>query len=495
MIKLYGAILAFLLIITAGVVLYSGKNQEKIVVNLMNKPHSADPYEYDHMVHHAVFPSVLGTLVSVGQTGKYQGLIAENWTVSNDYQTWRFAIRKGLRFSDGQEITADSVLPSFKRIILLQKKSKSQSGLVSIVEGVDLIKTIKEDFPGLKVEHNEIVFILKKPTPDFLDIISFGLYGIVSLNDFDDKTLEWKDLKEVTSSNGYKLVSWTDKSILIQLRNDFNLNNEQIKKASSVEFIWSGERVGDIFPRTSITAPDIAKPEDYVFHGPTPTGITFIRLASYNNVSSFFNDKKNRKALRACFYARLESKGIKVSKNFVPLSSDIIKSDGDDTCQADFQKLKQITYAYPNDSKSISVFGLNLQKAFQETAEELNLSYEYQQKYSFAELIKNMDGSAPDFDFFNMGSYVRAEEPFEDVRFMFLSKEGIRLPDETGAILSEIKKDKFSLEMVNQLIWDQALIWPVAHFSYGFWGNKKLDFSKLNLLHPSLDFNVIGIAH
>ena len=75
---------------------------------------------------------------------------------------------------------------------------------------------------------------------------------------------------------------------------------------------------------------------------------------------------------------------------------------------------------------------------------------------------------------------------------MFLSKEGIRLPDADGKILGELKKADFDPQVINQLLWDQAIIWPLAHFSVGIWAKSGLfNFSDVNLSLPPADFQYL----
>lgn len=491
---LVGGIL-FALLFSVGVFLNSKQKSSNIVLNLSVKPHTPDPYEFDHMVHQAIFPSVLSPLVSVGRTGTYQGVIAERWSSTGDYKTWSFNIRPNLKFSNGKEINPEAVASSLKRIIFLQKKAKSLSGLSTIINGLDSFNKFSDDLSGIRISRDTIVMSLNTPTPNFLDIISFGIYSIVSSDDFDSQTAEWLDSKKVSSSGGYTLRKWDEKKIELSLREDFLIGLKYPKRAKEVIVLWNGEKEGDIFPRTSISPPKFDDSNDYTFHGPVPSGINYIRLGSYLKKGSLWADRKNRQALRNCFYEELEKNGQKVTKSFLPLAISTIKEFNSSSCDDIAVKGASITYAYPQDSKVVSEFGKMLMKSFADVAMKVTGVYLEQRQHDFSYLTKNMDGQAKDYDLFNMGTSVRVEDPFEDIRFMFLSKEGVRLPDETGEIRAEIQKSKFSVQKVNELIWEQALVWPITHFSYGFWASSRLDLSETNLLNPALDFNWIGVHH
>ena len=84
--------------------------------------------------------------------------------------------------------------------------------------------------------------------------------------------------------------------------------------------------------------------------------------------------------------------------------------------------------------------------------------------------------------------------PYNDIEFMFNSKEGIRLPDADGSIKYELEKqNKMDLSKINELIWEQGIIWPLSHFSNGIWTKDTIDVSNLNTAIPPIEFNWIGL--
>jgi hypothetical protein len=77
---------------------------------------------------------------------------------------------------------------------------------------------------------------------------------------------------------------------------------------------------------------------------------------------------------------------------------------------------------------------------------------------------------------------------------MFLSKQGIRLPDPTGKIGELIRHEIFDPQEVNSLMWEDAIIWPIQHVALGFWisDSRKMDFSQYNSANATADFRWIG---
>src|SRR5438105_3439847 len=77
--------------------------------------------------------------------------LAESWTVSKDGLSYEFVLRKGLRFHNGEPLTADDVKFSFERY-----KGGGATSLKSRVAAVEI------------VDAQRIRFRLKQPWPDFM---------------------------------------------------------------------------------------------------------------------------------------------------------------------------------------------------------------------------------------------------------------------------------------------------------------------------------------
>jgi hypothetical protein len=95
-------------------------------------------------------------------------------------------------------------------------------------------------------------------------------------------------------------------------------------------------------------------------------------------------------------------------------------------------------------------------------------------------------------DIYMLGTGILIEDPLHDVNFMFKAKEGIQLPDSSGIIIKELNKPHPDLQLINQEIWNQAIIWPITHYASGFWAKSTVDLSLINNSLPPTDFNWVG---
>lgn len=56
-------------------------------------------------------------LVAPDRSGKFVGVLAEKWDTSADGKTWTFSLRKGVKFHNGKDMTADDVKWIFDRLL------------------------------------------------------------------------------------------------------------------------------------------------------------------------------------------------------------------------------------------------------------------------------------------------------------------------------------------------------------------------------------------
>ncbi|MGC2235895.1 MAG: peptide ABC transporter substrate-binding protein [Pyrinomonadaceae bacterium] len=83
--------------------------------------------------------------------------VAEKWTVSDDYKTWTFQLRKDAKWSNGERVTANDFVRSWKRLAALGEKVPHYKLLKNIVGMQIPEKKNVLDIPGEEVD------ILSKP--------------------------------------------------------------------------------------------------------------------------------------------------------------------------------------------------------------------------------------------------------------------------------------------------------------------------------------------
>jgi peptide/nickel transport system substrate-binding protein len=127
-----------------------------------------------------------GGLDMLGQTGEYlclsdetltlRPVLAESWKSNSDGTVWTFQIRKGVKFSNGQPLTADDVVYTYK----LNSNPASSANALSAFGGVLLPDGVQ------KVNDYEVAFHLESANGNFPYLCSSDSYNMIILpNNYD----------------------------------------------------------------------------------------------------------------------------------------------------------------------------------------------------------------------------------------------------------------------------------------------------------------------
>lgn len=112
-----------------------------------------------------------------GVTGDIEPELAESWTISGDKLKYVFKLREGLKWSDGQPLTADDIVFSFNEIYLNEKIPTDQRDGLRIGEQRRLPKVTK-------LSDRQIEFTLPEPFSPFLrSLIGITIYPAHVLKD------------------------------------------------------------------------------------------------------------------------------------------------------------------------------------------------------------------------------------------------------------------------------------------------------------------------
>ncbi len=121
-----------------------------------------DPHANNHGVTNAMKSNMYDPLVRRNYDGSLQPGLAESWTQTNP-TTWRFNLRRNVRFHGGQPFTADDVITSFERV---RQQTSDMSYTVVSIERIE------------KVDDNTINIVTKGPNPVLLQDLT--LFFIMS---------------------------------------------------------------------------------------------------------------------------------------------------------------------------------------------------------------------------------------------------------------------------------------------------------------------------
>ena len=150
-----------------------------------------------------------GGLDMLAQTGEYlclssqtltlKPVLATSWTPNSTSDVWTFKIRQGVKFHNGQALTADDVVYTYQ----LHTNPKGSSNALSVFGGVLLPSGVK------KVDDFTVAFHLSAPNGNFPYLTSSDNYNMIILPKGYDPA-KWETT--FVGTGPFKLGSYTPKS-------------------------------------------------------------------------------------------------------------------------------------------------------------------------------------------------------------------------------------------------------------------------------------------
>lgn len=193
-----------------------------VMATLLDEFTTLDPGEVYELVPEEYIANTYDRLVRVDihDPSKFNGDVAQSWSISPDGLTITFKLRSGVKFHSGNPLTADDVVWSIQRAVQLDK------GPAAVLNGIGLTKdnvmqrVVKVDDGTVSVSADQ------KYSPTFLlNVLGSWPASVVDRklllshqknNDFGN---EWLKTNEA-GSGPYKLVSWKANDSIVLARFD-----------------------------------------------------------------------------------------------------------------------------------------------------------------------------------------------------------------------------------------------------------------------------------
>jgi peptide/nickel transport system substrate-binding protein len=197
-------------ILTAGVAFAAPamkSSKDQLLWGVNAEASSLDPSTSKDTVTHMMMYQIYDTLIkeALGDFNTLVPSLAERWEFSDDNKEVTFFLRKGVKFHNGDTMTADDVLFSLQR-------SLASSFSSAISEAIDRFE---------KVDDNSVKVVLKYPYSPILDVMTNLTYGIVSKRAVEEAEAGKIDFARNPCGTGaYRMVEWKSGDSLILERFD-----------------------------------------------------------------------------------------------------------------------------------------------------------------------------------------------------------------------------------------------------------------------------------
>lgn len=454
-------------------------------------PHSTDPIDLDATLNAIVLRPVYSVLVSKARKGVYQGMLARSWAASDGFKTWSFELRRDVFFSTGEPITPGHIVGAWGRLRRIMESRRSKSGLWEKLDGRPSSGGTS-GVPGVEHDDDTITMRFSVPVPNLLEIISSPIYSIVHPSCYGELTSDWRCGNRPPASGPYEILSWSEDSVVLGLRRDFPADLRHPSAINTFAVQWSpgARRNADLIYGSSA---DREIPAGFRFWGGMESGISYLRCQSWTNPASILHGVEARRALRSEFRDELRRRGHRPARGFFPEVLTGPQEDPDLAKAVSRRRWSGTVRVRP--PTAYLQFFLQSPAALEAAVRRLGLRFQ-EVETPRAVVIKEFAPGLSSYhsDIVFISTEVTLDNRDFSVRYMFSSKEGIRLPDPSGRIARLLETPPIDFKKLNDVLWDDAIVWPLRHNSFGMWSRDGFDFSQANLAIASTPLAWIGHA-
>lgn len=470
------------------------KSARELIVWSKDEAYSADPYEFNSSVHHLVFGPTFARMFTAYKDARIEPTLVKSWVSNSNYTEWKFKLRSDFYFNNGDRILNEHVLASVKRFLLLAKKNKSTSSLLLNLRGATNIESMNDEVEGLKIVDDQLVFSFRNPERNLPETLAFGLYSVVHPKDFNAVNGAWAPKSIPITSGPYEISHFSREEIRLSLRKDFPKDQTASRPFEKIVYYFTKEKrqVADLFrgyegePQSN---------EDMEFKGKTNDNVLLLRIVSWLDPKSPLSSALVRISLREQFYKNFQKRGNKIWRSLYPSFHVAAKEAKMPTklLQGEILKGNVITYQQPTNTLSpvIQAYRDSVIETFEAAGAKVDFTKRLTHE-EYMRLKRLSPGEQAPIDVVGLITTIGNEDPRETTKLMF-SKEGIYIPDPSGKVRKIIRDQSFDIADVNQILYDDGIMWPVAQLSHGFWVNtSKVDLSRYNHQWPLSELQWMG---
>ena len=207
-----------------------------------SEPQGIDPHIVTGVPEHHILISLCEGLTipnpnPTGSDGYIPGT-AESWTISDDGKEYIFKLNKNAKWSNGDPVTADDFVWSWKRILTASLGSQYPDMLYYLVGAYEYHNGEIDNFDevGVKaLDSHTLKVNLKNPTPFFIGLLShYSTWPVhketvLKHGDIDDRNGEWTRPGNFVCNGPFQLKTWELNNKIVVEKNPYYYDASMVR--------------------------------------------------------------------------------------------------------------------------------------------------------------------------------------------------------------------------------------------------------------------------
>jgi oligopeptide transport system substrate-binding protein len=183
-------------------------------------PTTLDPAVSSESTSLTYVVQIFSGLVRLGSDAKPAPDIAERWQVSNDGKTYTFYLRRGVKFQDGREVTAQDLKYSWERACLPETNSQTAATYLGDIIGVkDVLEGKTTEISGVQVINDHTLKVtIDEPKVYFLSKLTYPVTFVIDKSNVVSGKDWWR---KPNGTGPFKLTEWKEGETLVLEPNEY----------------------------------------------------------------------------------------------------------------------------------------------------------------------------------------------------------------------------------------------------------------------------------
>ena len=204
------------------------------------EPRTLDPATAQGVPEHHIIMGLMDGLMENDPNDQSKQLpgLADRWEHNEDYSVWKFHLRDNAKWSNGDLVTAQDFLFSYKRILTATLGAPYIDALYILKGARDYAAGKITDFNevGVKaLDDRDLQFELIGPTPYFLSAILHTAWfpvhpaTILKFGKMDERDTKWTRPGNYVGTGPFILKTWKENDVIELVRNPFYWDAANVK--------------------------------------------------------------------------------------------------------------------------------------------------------------------------------------------------------------------------------------------------------------------------